>query len=233
MFAGRLGWVWDVAHQFGNDIQQVIAQAQATGCVGVLIKSNDEARRWAQASKETVDALHAANLKAIFWGYAYGAVDAFVLAAVRVVEETGCDGYCVDAEAELRDAGTAGELARELRAALPDFPLAVAPLPVMRFHRGLDFPVWAEQRYTLAPQLYWEDLGGDVPGKYGDLEVLFAQWRTAFPDADFAPVAQAYGPVTAEEFAHFGRLCQQYGAIGWSFWRLDTADPAMLEAANA
>lgn len=231
-WSGRGAWIWELFPQIGS-VENAIALAHEKGVEWVAIKSNDDGRRdgfrAAQTSRAIVDQFHEAGIGVYYWGYAYDGWQAFVDAAGDIVEETGADGYIVDLEQEAENAGIADQLAAALKERLPDTPLAVAPQPVIRFHERMDVNAWADRGYVLMPQMYWTDLGGNRPGSYGDLEALFAEWRTRAPGARLVPIMSGTG-LTVADAPDVAEFIERAGP-DWSFWRADNTDAAVLTAA--
>lgn len=240
VFAGRHGWVWYASQSGGVD--GVIAQAKALGLDGVYVKIADGTNSWVgvHITRDDVAAIQAAGLKCVGWVYAYGHSPAEPSLHCEIALDLGVDGLIVDAEAELRDSSNAERYARELMGVTPldDLPLAVAPLPIRRFHGGLAYDVWAELGYTLMPQAYTNVLGPNYP-----IYSILGDWRKAYPDAEIVPAYGMYGETgysgdsgarypTVDDVAAFVAACNEFSCAGRSYWRLDTSKPEILLAGD-
>lgn len=237
IFAGRHAWVWYPSQVGGVD--GIIARCQELGLDGVYLKIADGSDRWDRyVSPWDVSRLKTAGLKVFGWVYAYGRTIAEPGIHHKAALHFGVDGLIVDAEAEIRDTGRAATYARDL-AAIAQLPLAVAPLPIRRYHSGLAYDVWADLGYALMPQAYVNVLGPTLP-----IRDILADWRTAYPDAVIVPAYGMYGQTgysgdegarypTADDVAAFVASCTEFGCVGRSYWRLDTIDPAVLLAGDA
>jgi hypothetical protein len=211
----------------------------------VLVKEADEGRRWFQTDAAERAAYKDAGLSLVAWTYAYGSNPEAAADAVIAIAQSGFDGVVIDAEAELRDAetasrGTIDRMMGRIRAALgPDYPLAVAPLPVMRYHEGLRFERWQDWGCDYLPQFYDNVLPDSLDG-----ERLFEDWAKRFDMTKVYPVYGMYGETgysgdstakypTAAQLAAFIERCGRYGCPGWSVWRLDTVRSDVWEVARA
>lgn len=236
-WAGRGGWIW-YERQAGG-VPAAIELAKRYGMSWVCVKESDEGNEWFQTDDSELQQYRDAGLKIVAWVYAYGRDDAGLARAI--IDLAGrFDGVIIDAEAELRNAEGVDRTRTEVidgilgpvRDAIGwDYPLAVAPLPVAKFHGDLNYERWAEWGCDFLPQFY-----SNVLGAAFSTDRLFTDWASRFDMTRTYPVFGAYGDTgysgdqgaqypTLEEFAEFEALAAGYGCPGVSYWRLDTIDP--------
>jgi hypothetical protein len=206
---------------------------------GIFVKEADEGRRWWQVTPSVVARVKDKGLRLAAWTYLYGEdYRAAARAVIAIAKELGVDGVIVDAEAEVRDRPqTIEPFCAIVRDALPEAHLAVAPLPVMEYHRGLQYEVWMKYEFDFIPQFYTNVL----PERFG-LHYLFPKWAEQFPMHRVYPAYGMYGRTgyrgdetarypTAAQLREFWQMAQAYGCPGTSYWRLDTIDSEIWEQA--
>jgi hypothetical protein len=244
-WAGRCSWIWyerQIGDVDGNGlitVDDAIALAKRYGMRGLFIKESDEGRLWWQTDESELARYREEGIAISAWTYAYGSNPAAAAAAI-IELASRFDGVIIDAESELRNAEGVDRSRTEIidgilgpvRAAIGwDYPLAVAPLPVMQYHGDLNYARWRDWGCDYIPQFYTNVL----PAKF-DAETLFEEWAAKFDMGTVYPAFGAYGDTgysgdagahypTIAEFDQFEDLAAAYGCPGVSYWRIDTINP--------
>lgn len=231
-WAGRTGWIWYESQAGG--VENAITLAKQFGMAGLFVKEADEGRLWQQTSDEELAQYRDAGLAISAWTYAYGSNPR--AAAQAIIELAGrFDGVIIDAEAELRNAEgmdrsrteVIDEMLAPVRAAIGwDYPLAVAPLPIARFHTDLNYARWGFWQCDYIPQMYANVLGPSWP-----IARLFQEWDEpldktypalgAYGDTGYSGDSGARYP-EPDEIRAAEALAVGNGCPGVSYWRIDT-----------
>lgn len=240
IWSGPGNWVWYLAQCGG--IPGVIERSQAIGSSWTTLKGADGTRIWDQAKASELDELRAAGLSPSLWVYCYGEDwQREVETIIRMIDLKAPDGVIIDAEAEFRDHGENIEpFCQALRKELGDtYPLAYAPLPVKQYHSGLRFSTWHSYGFVAMPQAYENVLGP----KFGNPATLAQTWAST--EAEGSLLVPAYGTYagteagttvvhpTEDQVVRFLEAFRSVGAVGWSYYRLDTLDPDVIRRAEA
>lgn len=238
-------WVWQ-----GDDLwrdplalEDFAAQVAAIpGEKGVLLKAADGNRNWNPAisswgawDARFVEFFRRRGIKVGLWTYNYGAADTSVVEEVAALERALAiatpDLVILNAELEILSTSDPAtqiyDLVRRARNVIPgEIPLGLSSVwrwaysqrwPFLAaFRGGVDF--WANQVYPenwegeadwSDDQVPWIDEAFDFAHSLGGgLPELPALWCAA--------------PSTAESMAHYAQQAIDRGAVGISWWRVDT-----------
>jgi hypothetical protein len=217
-------------------VDGIVSRLKRLGMDWVAIKAADGRHAWRNRyTLDDVARIRAeAGVRVLGWTYVYGEDLALEIAAIdSQAKRLGLDGVIIDAEAELRDSGRAGQWAEQGAKVLNWLPRAWCPLPVTWGHSGLRFDVWDANGWPAMPMFYTNVLGR--PGRPWAIGDLFELWSRYM--SGLAPVFGMYGPTghesaavmpTAAEVAEFAQACNLAGCEGRSYWRLDLVDEEAL-----
>jgi peptidoglycan hydrolase-like protein with peptidoglycan-binding domain len=212
-----------------GDPAAIAASAEQAGVRTLLVKAADGVTPEPQFTPALVSALRASGLTVCGWTFAYGAEPAGEAAAAVAAVRAGAQCLVVDAEGSYDSRyGPAQAFVRALRGALGRaFPIALAGQAETFEHPKFPYSVFlGPGAFQLdMPQIYWRDLGLTVPAAY---RVATAQ-NTLY-GRPIVPVGQLYGGVGVPEVGQFAALALEYGFRGASFFDLESAEPAQLEA---
>lgn len=170
---GLMVWQLDKA----GGVQGVIDKCHALGIDGIFLKASDGEQTWTQAGKPTIDALHAAGIGVVCWGYVYGYPRE--AAAAGWALDQGADGWLIDDEVEMDGKGPiATAYGNELRSTHPNASIGFNPYPYpsssvtqpwVEYNRFVDYCM---------PQLYQRQDGLGTPAQaLATMESDFAYWH--------------------------------------------------------
>jgi len=145
---GKGFWIWKIKSCEGGVAAAIANEAVAASLTHVPIKIADGPYQYNYDRTAKVDliapvreALKLKNVLVWGWHYVYGydpVGEANI--AIRQIQRLGLDGYIIDAEAEYKESGkkaAAKLFLNTLRAALPNFPIALSSYRFPTLHRAL------------------------------------------------------------------------------------------------
>lgn len=235
---GKGYYIWKIPYCDRGDARVMVERAQAAGLTHVLIKIADGAN-WAYNYdyKTKVDmippvlaAFHEAGIDV--WGWHYVRGDDPVGEArmgIDRVRELGVDGYVIDAELEYKKPGkrlAAKRYMTELRAALPNLPMALSSFRYPARHSQLPFAEFLQACDYAMPQVYFE--GAHNPEE--QLQMSFDQYAALQPSRPVIPTAPTYSVggwrPTVDDITRFARKALELRMLGMNAWSWDYATRA-------
>lgn len=232
---GKGFMIWQIPRCEGGNASQIASIAQAAGLTHVLIKIADGVNPYNLDSVTKVDlvqpvasALRARGIRVWGWHYVYGynpLGEARI--AVQRTKQLNLDGYVIDAEGEYKLPGRA-QAARsfmtELRAGIPDKPVALCSYRFPSYHPQLPWKEFLEKCDFNMPQVYWQSAHN--PGAQLQRCVREFQAMTPFrPITPTGPVYRNYGweptPAEIQEFLRTTRELKLSAAnfFSWEYGR--------------
>ncbi len=163
---GKGYWIWKIPNCENGDPNAIAGVAEAAGLTHLLIKIADGTNSY-NIDSTGVDlvppVIAAARNKSLAcwgWQYVYG-YDPIGEAnkAIQRITQLGLDGYVVDAEAEYKQPGkatAATTFMNQLRASLPNFPIALSSYRYPSYHPQFPWVEFLTQCDLNMPQVYWE-----------------------------------------------------------------------------
>jgi hypothetical protein len=235
---GKGYFIWKVTYCDRGDPVAMVERARSAGLTHVLIKIADGAN-WAYNYdyKTKVDfvppvleAFHEAGIDV--WGWHYVRGDDPVGEArlgIDRVRELGVDGYVIDAEIEYKKPGkrlAAKRYMSELRAALPNLPMALSTFRYPARHSQLPYAEFLQGCDYAMPQVYFE--GAHNPDE--QLQMSFDQFSALQPSRPVIPTAPTYSiggwRPTVDDITLFGRKALELRMMGMNAWSWDYATRA-------
>ena len=164
---GKGFFIWKIPSCEGGSPTAIANAAQAAGLTHVMLKIADGTRSYninpttgADLVPPVAQALWARNIRVWGWHYIYGEDPVGeARKAVQRMLETNLDGYIIDAEAEFQAAGmdaAARAYMNELRAGLPNHPLALSSFRFPSYHPQFPWRDFLNKCDYNMPQVYWE-----------------------------------------------------------------------------
>lgn len=232
---GKGFYVWQIPRCEAGVPGAIAARAAAAGLSHVLIKIADGAT-WAYnydyATKTdlvppVLQALREVGIQV--WGWHYVRGDDPVGEARLAVQRSralGVDGYVVDAEAEYKRPGkrtAAQRFMQELRAGLPQLPIALSSYRFPSTHPSLPFSEFLERCDYAMPQVYFELAHNPEE----QLERSVSQYMALRPARPVIPTGPAYGRgtwrPTQDELVRFMSRAKAMGLTGVNMWSWEYA----------
>ncbi|MBM4422813.1 MAG: nuclear transport factor 2 family protein [Chloroflexi bacterium] len=227
---GKGFYIWQIKNCEGGNPESIAAKAQAAGLTHVLLKIADTTfafgfdRNNNDITAPVANALRNRGIQVWGWHYVKGndpAGEARI--AAQRTRQLRLDGYVIDAEIEYKAAGKAAAaraFMNELRAGLPNLPIALSSFRYPSYHKELPWREFLEQCDLNMPQVYWEQAH--------NADVQLARSVTEFGNSALVGFVRPVVPTGAA-----------YGASGWRATPDDLraffskAQELGLEAANA
>lgn len=197
---GKGWWVWYIPDIEGGDVSKIVVKCREADISHLIIKIANGVYGYGisdtgvDQAKALVDEIHARapNMKALGWTYTYASnTDAEVAKAVERIDETGVDGFVVDAEAQYKVSGGAAiaeKFMSKLRAELPNMAIGLSSYRYPSLHP--EFP-WSTFRKWVnydMPQVYWEQNHNVVY----QLEKSYGEFLAMNPKLPYIPTGSAY-----------------------------------------
>jgi hypothetical protein len=239
---GKGYFIWQIPRCEGGDPAAIAARAIEAGLSHVLIKIADgpdwaynyDLDRGVDLIPPVVGELRNAGIEA--WGWHYIMGDDPVGEARIAVERTrglGLDGYVLDAEAQYKRSGKTNAARRfmsDLRAGLPNLPIALSSYRYPRVHRELPFEAFLEGCDFAMPQVYFEMSHNPEQ----QLERSVEEYLSLRPARPVIPTAPTYasGPwrPSADEVRRLLQRAKDMGLTAANAWSWDYArKPAYLD----
>lgn len=173
ILTGKGFWIWKIKSCEGGVAEKIASEALAASLTHVPIKIADGPYQYNYDRVAKVDliapvreALRLKNILVWGWHYVYGydpVGEARI--AIQQIQRLGLDGYIINAEAEYKEAGKANAATRfmsELRAALPNLPIALSSYRFPTYHKALPWFEFLKKCNYNMPQVYWEEAHNPV-----------------------------------------------------------------------
>ena len=166
MLQGKGFYTWKIPNCEGGNPANFAAAAKAAGLTHVLLKIADGVTTYNGTWGATVDwvtpvvqALRGQGIQVWGWQYVYGN-DPIGEAnlAIRRCQQFQVDGFAIDAEKEYKEDGKAEAARRymaQLRAGLPNTPLALSSYRFPSLHPQLPWKPFLDKCDINMPQVYW------------------------------------------------------------------------------
>src|SRR3990172_691962 len=163
---GKGFYTWQLENCESANAEAIVAKAQAANLSHVLVKIADTTfafgfdRNNNDITTPVVNALRNRGIQVWGWHYVKGndpGGEARI--AVQRCQQLRLDGYVIDAEAEYKQSGKASAartFMNELRAGLPNFPVALSSYRFPSYHKELPWREFLEKCDLNMPQVYWE-----------------------------------------------------------------------------
>ncbi|MBI3764523.1 MAG: nuclear transport factor 2 family protein [Chloroflexi bacterium] len=227
--SGKGFFTWKLTNCEGGDPQRIARRAADAGLSHVLIKIADATSAFGDPglNRAVTDALHARGIQVWGWQYIYGSDPANeARVAVNQVRALGLDGFSIDAESEYKRAGkeaAARTFMSELRAGLPDTPVALSSFRYPTYHPTLPWSAFLEKCDYNMPQVYWEQAHNpEIQLPRSVTELL-----TLNPPRPVFPTGSAYGAggweATPDDLRRFLQSAKDLDLAGANFYSWDWA----------
>jgi hypothetical protein len=158
-------YIWKIPNCENGDPESIALTAYNAGLTHVLIKIangiynyNYDTSTKKDLIEPVADALHKRNIKVWGWHYVFGdlPIDE-AKTAIQQINRLPLDGYMIDAESEYKGKYTPCRIfMKELRSALPDFPIALSSFRYPKIHNDLPWKDFLTYCDFNMPQVYWE-----------------------------------------------------------------------------
>ncbi len=244
MFEGVLVWIWNLPNCDGGDPARIVARLVAAGAAGAIVKGCDGSNGfndWTQV-KALGAALRGAGLRFLTWGYTYSGQLGEATAASQLCRYVQPDAHVFDAEQEMEDLPRPDQAAQDLvhnvRADLPNLPLAYAPIGSIRNHLRAPYRQFTDAGLAMLPQCYYVAFGWTPGETLGELYADVAQYQLGgqpiAPVYEDAPLAgQGSTLADVQAFAAAAKAAGAPGVSVWSYEHLDEAGWQRVAAAAA
>lgn len=166
MLNGKGFFIWQVARVEAGNATVTADMAVAAQLKHVLIKIADGVdpsnitSGGADLATPLAQALKQRGIEVWGWHYIYGFEPAREASmAVQRIQQTGVDGYIIDAEAQFKQPGkdqAARTFIQSLRNSLPTFPVALSTYRYPTVHPEFPFEEFLGLSDYAMPQVYWE-----------------------------------------------------------------------------
>jgi hypothetical protein len=229
-FKGAALWVREVTPPETG--QGLVVEAARAGVRTLYVKAGDGSTPEPRFSPALVAEMSSAGATVCAWMFAYGLDPATEAKVAIAAVHAGARCLVVDAEGQYdRLYGAAQLFVHTLRSTLgAHFPIGLAGQAEVLQHPTFPYSVFLGPGGfdVVIPQVYWRDFGVSV-----DAAFAATIGANSIYSRPVLPVGQLYGPPAASELLRFRALAGAYGLAGWSFYDLDVAQPAQLEALAA
>jgi hypothetical protein len=231
---GKGYYIWQIWNCEGGDPSAIAAKAKSAGLSHVLVKIADGTLLYnvdRNSKQDLVPPLIAACRKEGIqvWGWHYirgsNPIGEARIAVQRSLE-LGVDGYVIDAEGEFqtgRKQSAARRFMQELRAGLPNLPVALSTYRYPKRHTPFPFAEFLEGCDFAMPQVYYEE----AHNPEAQLELCVEQYLALNPARPVIPTAPTYGRgswrPTAEETTRFFAKAKELGLSAANAWSWDVA----------
>lgn len=197
---GKGFFIWKIPDCEGGNPTAIANAAVAAKFTHVLIKIADGNYSYNYNRTTKVDlvppvaqALRAKGIQVWGWHYVYGydpAGEARI--AVQRIKDLNLQGYVIDAEGEYKQSGretAARKFMTDLRASLPNLPIALSSYRFPSYHPQLPWKAFLEKCDYNMPQVYWEQAHNPADQLARSVRELTA----ITPSRPVIPTGPAYG----------------------------------------
>jgi len=196
---GKGFFIWKIKDCQAGDAAAIAEEAYKAGFNHVLIKiaNGAYAYNWDTVNNidripPVVDALRKYGIHVWGWHYVYGFNPVSeARKAVSQVKKYNLDGYVIDAEGEFKQAGmdiAAKDFLTELRAGLPNTPVALCSYRWPSYHPQFPWKIFLERCDLNMPMVYW--LKAHNPA--AQLTRCVQEFQALTPLRPIVPVGPAY-----------------------------------------
>ncbi|OAT84846.1 hypothetical protein [Desulfotomaculum copahuensis] len=225
---GKYVWIWQLDQS--GEPRQIITRALGMGLTGLLVKGWDGSRYWPQIGSIAGPA-HDAGLLVGAWGYSYGTDPRGEAKAAAQAVAAGADWLVVDAEEEYEKpagADMATRLGTAFRNIFSGIPVGYTSFGIPDLHPEFPWDEFSRWCDAVLPQVYW-GLFKMTP------EVALSRCLAGLKQfyKPVVPAGQCYGEVATDEIVRFGRLAENAGLPGISYYDWQHARSVQLEAVGA
>ena len=231
---GKGYFIWQVWNCEKGDAEAIAAKAKSAGLSHVLVKIADGTLLY-NVDKTTkkdyvppvIQTCHREGIQVWGWHYVRGSnpIGEARIAVQRSLA-LGIDGYVIDAEGEYQNTqkrSAAKRFMQELRAGLPNLPVALSTYRFPKRHTPLPYAEFLEQCDFAMPQVYYEQ----AHNPEAQLELCVEQYLALKPARPVIPTAPTYGRgswrPTAEETTRFFTKAKELGLSAANAWSWDIA----------
>lgn len=228
---GKGFFMWKVASCEGGNPDAIATEAHRAGLSHVLIKIangiydyNYDATTKKDLVTPVANALHEKGIQVLGWHYVFGDLPHDeARAAIRQINKIPLDGYVIDAEAEYKGKySAASTFMYDLRAALPNYPIALSSYRYPKYHSDLPFSDFLKKSDLNMPQVYWEQAhnpGEQLARSLSEFQTIVVPFRPLFPTG--AAYASGGWVPTPSEITEFLNKAVSLGMEGANFWSWD------------
>jgi len=231
ILTGKGFYIWKIPDCENGDPESIALTAQAAGLTHVLIKIANGIYdyNYDTSTKEDLigpvaKALHKRNIKVWGWHYVFGSLPVEeAKAAIRQINRLPLDGYTIDAEAQYKGQYTNCQIfMKELRNALPNFPIALSSYRYPKYHMDLPWKEFLTYCDINMPQVYWEQSHNPAY----QLERCLIEFETAVePFRPIIPTGSAYCAggwcASSDEITEFMNKAVSLKMPALNFWSWD------------
>ncbi len=230
---GKGLFIWQLWKCDGGDPEVIAAKAKAAGLSHVLIKIADgdywsyniDPKTKYDYIPPVLQALKEEGIEVWGWQYVRGRNPiGEAQLAIQRTKALGMDGFVIDAEGEYQSKSkktAATRYMNELRAALPDLPIALSTYRFPKLHRTLPFAEFLAGCDYAMPQVYYEQRHNPET----QLEICVEQYMALNPARPIIPTAPIYGRgdwrPTADETTRFFAKAKEMGLSAANAWSWD------------
>lgn len=226
MISGKGFYVWQLTDSLMDSPADFALKCRTNGFSHVLIKIANGIAAFniyngIDLVRLFVEACHAQGVQVYGWHYVYHynpAAEAQL--AARRVQETGVDGYVIDAEAECKANGAAASKAymNELRKQLPTTEIGLSSYRWPSYHPELAWSTYLGGVNFVMPQVYW--VKANNPGD--QLGRSYLEYQQRAPGLPFIPTGAAYHEngwqPTIQQIDEFYQTVRLMGLLGFNYW---------------
>ena len=195
---GKGYYIWKIPNCENGDPESIALTAYNAGLKHVLIKIangiydyNYDTSTKKDLIAPVINALHQKNIEVWGWHYVFGNLPLEeAKAAIRQINRLPLDGYIIDAESEYKGKYTPCRIfMKELRNALPDYPIALSSFRYPKYHMDLPWKDFLTYCDINMPQVYWEQSHNPAY----QLERCLSEFQTTIdPFRQIIPTGAAY-----------------------------------------
>lgn len=244
---GKGFYIWQISRTEGGAPATIAAVGAQAGLTHALIKIADGSRGYnlnpitgADLVAPLVGAFRSRGIESYGWHYVYGydPVGEADIAIARILQ-TGVTGYVIDAEDEYKAPGrdTAARIFMgRLRAALPNFPIALSSYRYPTYHPQLPWQAFLERCDYNMPQVYWVEAHN--PG--AQLTRCLREFEAITPFRPIIPTGSAYlqgswrpTPADVTEFLNTARSLNMQAANFWEWYHTRLYLPELWQTISA
>jgi hypothetical protein len=240
--SGKGFYIWAISRTESGNVQAIANLAVQSGLTHTLIKIADGnypyniADNGSDLVPPLVQALNSRGLTSWGWHYVYGYdPDAEADIAIQRIQQTGVTGYIIDAEHQYEASGRATVARRfmtRLRAALPNFPVALSSYRYPTYHPAFPFQAFLEKCDYNMPQVYWVEAHN--PGE--QLARCLREFQAITPFRPIIPTGSAYKqgnweptPADLIQFMDTARSLNMPAANFWEWGHTRLYLPALFQ----
>lgn len=226
---GKGMYLWKIAQAEGGSPEAIAETAKAAGLSHVLVKIADgddyyniDPSTGKDLAGPLIKALNSQGIAAWGWHYVYG-YDPIkeADAAINRIRSLDLAGYVIDAEAEYKQAGkdvAARQFMNRLRAALPNYPIALSSYRYPSYHPNFPWKAFLEKVDLNMPQVYW--LLSHNPGD--QLRRCVGEFQGITPFRPIVPTGAAFKQgqwyPTQEDMLDFMQTARSMNLTAVNYW---------------